>query len=309
MKKFLSFALALGLALSVAGTASAETTGDYAAGDAANGIGGSRHNLGAFGVHIIAIGATATKAVGTTEICVFCHTPHHSNTGGGPIWNRSTNATSYYTAYGTTVAGTNIASSELNGSTLACLSCHDGTIQFDLLINRPGKGMGAAGSESWSFTEDGGPWPTTCCGANDDFGILPTQTRVMLGTDLSNDHPVSVTYNAGTKASLRALNSTISQINLTDGMPSSNANIIQNRWAVAGFISDTATIQDLLRGAGRDQVECASCHDPHFSNKSWNEVNWQWSGQLNLSDDSDGLFLRRVGGNTGSGVCRTCHNK
>lgn len=96
-------------------------------------------------------------------------------------------------------------------------------------------------------------------------------------------------------------------------MRSSCGNLAQNRWAVKGFISDTATISDLLRNG---KVECSSCHDPHFRNLSWDEAEPTWSDEGGLityctagEDCSDGNFLRRIGGNTGSGVCRTCHEK
>lgn len=72
-----------------------------------------------------------------------------------------------------------------------------------------------------------------------------------------------------------------------------------------------ATINDILRGG---KVECSSCHDPHFKNESWDEVeSYTVGGGNDRNNDSgtgtDGLFQRRVGGNTGSGLCRTCHNK
>jgi hypothetical protein len=146
---------------------------------------------------------------------------------------------------------------------------------------------------------------------------LETLKSMVIGTDLSNDHPVSVAYAGGTKASLRPASTVIGSIDLAYDLSGSAAsdydgNLSQNRWAVAGFISETATIGDLLRDGN---VECSSCHDPHFSNKSWDEVDATWAlPELSTwcssnEDCSDGLFLRRVGGNSGSGLCRTCHEK
>ncbi|MBI5642710.1 MAG: hypothetical protein HY954_04465, partial [Deltaproteobacteria bacterium] len=135
---------------------------------------------------------------------------------------------------------------------------------------------------------------------------------VNIGLDLTNDHPVSVVYNAGSVAGLRAINTTISAIDLTSDLNTSattydNGNLTKNYWAVKGFVSDTATIADLLRN---NRVECSSCHDPHFNNKSWNEIDSTYAlGSADLEFESNGLFMRRVGGNTGSGVCRTCHEK
>ena len=73
----------------------------------------------------------------TTQVCVFCHTPHHGRTDTAPLWNKDNVAT--YVAYGPTLAGT---PTDVSGSSLACLSCHDGVTTFDNIINRPGKGSG-----------------------------------------------------------------------------------------------------------------------------------------------------------------------
>jgi hypothetical protein len=302
MNRLLAIALTASL-VSFAGSAMAASgsisIGTYGPGDAAGGIGQSRHNLGALGVYI--------KASDTSQICVFCHTPHHTAVPAHPLWNRSNTNAASYTAYGTTSAGTTIADGDLYGATLACLSCHDGVTTFDNLVNRPGKDTGS-GDLGWTFTEDGT--------LASDF---LTNGRLTIGPALSDDHPVSVPYTEGA-ASLRATNTNIYNINLASGLGSTDANVMQNLWAVKGYFNSDATINDLLRDnpnvTGGRAVECSSCHDPHFSNKSYDEVEWTWDGDstdgtdgAGGEPDADGLFLRRVGGNAGSGVCRTCHNK
>jgi len=292
MKRFLTLALAVAsVGFISVGTASAIDT--YNASDAANGIGNSRHNLGSVGAHIV----TAS----TTEICVFCHTPHHTNTANNlkPLWNRGSSAPASFTAYGTTIGGNSVASTDIGSTSLACLSCHDGVTTFDNLVNAPGKaGVVNGGSDrGWTF------WDAAVPGVVSDF---MTSSRLNIGLDLSNDHPVSIAYDA-TAAGLRPTDTIIADIDLTADLAASaagydNGNLLKNLWAVKGYISDTATIADLLRD---NKVECSSCHDPHFSNKSWNEADASWGGEA----DSDGTFLRRVGGNSGSGLCRTCHNK
>jgi hypothetical protein len=319
MKRLLFGIITLAMGLAVSGPASALTVTDYPAGAAANGIGNTRHNMGSFGPVI------TTNS--TTEICVFCHTPHHTNTGvsPAPLWNR-VNSAATYTAYGTTIGGSTVSS--VGSVSLACLSCHDGVTTWDTLVNAPGAGgVNSAGSNlNWRFKmpgaqpllaasidhfdpSSGGP----CNTCHILFYALPDPvTRLTIGTDLSNDHPVSVTYTTG-RAGLRATNTVISTVDLTSGLQASavsafSGNLAQNRWAVKGFISSTATIADLLRN---NKVECSSCHDPHFKNSSWDEVESKayanWCGTSELC--TDGQFLRRVGGNTGSGVCRTCHDK
>ncbi|MBI2413616.1 MAG: hypothetical protein HYV24_10460 [Deltaproteobacteria bacterium] len=333
MKNALRILLLAGVFTIACAEAHAAAVSDYPAGLAASGIASSRHNLGGFGKVL------HTNA--TTEICVFCHTPHHSNAGpgSGPLWNRSNSSSASYSGYGATIGGSSVGAP--GGATLACLSCHDGVTTFDNIVNAPGKGglsatpgvgenktwifrmpietMGAA-SQNHDFFNTALSGPGTC--ANCHSGDNPA-VRLSLGTELSNDHPVSVAYSTD-RAGLRPTNTTINAIDLTSELASSagayaSGNLAQNRWAVKGFISDTATIADLLRDG---KVECTSCHDPHFRNLSWDEVESSWTsywddGQMMQvaymyctgEACTDGNFLRRVGGNTGSGVCRTCHEK
>ena len=226
--------------------------------------------------------------------------------------------------------------STVSGASLACLSCHDGTTTFDNLVNLPGKdgitfgGSGSDSNRSWAF---GMPSPfitpnvlldhfyvggVSCddchsSGADKAQNVL----RFIVGTNLSNDHPVSVPYTT-TVASLRPVNTVIGTINISadlnaDAATAYGGNLLQNRWSVNGFITSGASISDILRDG---KVECTSCHDPHFNNLSWDETESTWADGLKTdwcNDEgeacSDGMFLRRVGGNTGSALCRTCHEK
>jgi len=327
MKKTLKGLLTIGAVLAAAGLADAASTiTDYPAGAAARGIGGTRHNLGFKG-------KVVRLYSGTTEICVFCHTPHHSNTENGlrPLWNKG-NIPTNYTAYGTTMAGTTVGS--IGSTSLACMSCHDGITTWDNIVNAPGKGGVTAGGTDydWSFRMpasifgfnspliDHFFWGTedSCseCHSGDD--LANQVQRHVIGPDLSNDHPVSIPYTS-TVAGLRPTSTVIGTIDLSGDLDAAagtafGGNLTQNRWAVNGFISNTASISDLLRDG---KVECSSCHDPHFDNLSWDEAEPTWVDGTGSTDwcsnngeqCSDGMFLRRVGGNTGSGVCRTCHNK
>ena len=123
------------------------TTSAVTPGQRTGGVVWSRHNLSAYGpvfqsqteLTTVLSSFTLAPEAGTTQVCVFCHTPHHARTDTAPLWNKDNLAT--YTSYGPTLAGT---STDVSGSSLACLSCHDGVTTFDNIINRPGKGSGAA---------------------------------------------------------------------------------------------------------------------------------------------------------------------
>lgn len=144
------------------------------------------------------------------EICLPCHTPHNAKQGAdnlAPLWNHDVTA-SVFTVYtspsGTLNAG---ALGQPAGVSKACLSCHDGTI-----------GLDAYGTNV--------PVPTMIAAGYD------------LGTDLSNDHPISFTYNT-------ALATADGELFDPAADPSGLGGTIQN---------------DLLFS---DQMECASCHDVH----------------------------------------------
>lgn len=145
------------------------------------------------------------------EICAPCHTPHNALVPQLiPLWNHTT-AAGPWSPYVDTGTGTlDAVVGQPAGVSRACLSCHDGSLAVDAF-------GGAAG--------------TTMIGtinANADFG-----------TDLTNDHPISFTYDdalATTDGELHAPSTT--------NVPSLGG-----------------TIQNTMLFGGN--LECASCHDVH----------------------------------------------
>ncbi len=205
---------ALGVALSAAVLLSATGCVAFAAG-----IVGSKHDLSSGGASQISAIAGSPE----DKVCAFCHTPHGANSSIAPLWNKGTNST-VYTMYGTTVAGNNPEGSP-NGVTKACLSCHDGVNAMNSLRNAPGSGNFNASGQNVQMQ-----------GISAGQAATMTGTPVpVLGTDLTDDHPVSITYTEG-DASLKPTTDTLTG------------------WQGAD------TIADLLRAGF---VECVSCHDPH----------------------------------------------
>lgn len=196
-------------------------------GVSAQGLLNTKHNLAA-GIGSAPSGDVKTS--GTTEVCVFCHTPHGADTTvKAPLWNRAVNVSGYTMYSSQTFDAT--AEAQPVGVSLACLSCHDGTIAFDALRNLPGPGgwnnaPSANGVTAWTFT-------------NAPDKKMPPGRITNLGTDLSNDHPISMAYT-------------------TAKSPSSTS--LTNEFAI-GFYDPPKNGLRLYEG----RVECASCHDPHRS--------------------------------------------
>ena len=147
----------------------------------------------------------STQAWSAGQICLVCHAPHNSQSTLVPLWNRRTTQATF-TMYGSPTFSA--APGQPGGASKACLSCHDGTVALD------------------SF---GGATGTT-------FLTGPT----LLGTDLSNDHPVSFLYDSALAAA-------------DGGLENPAA-------APSGLLG---TIRDDL--LFNDRMECASCHDVHNS--------------------------------------------
>jgi predicted CXXCH cytochrome family protein len=182
------------------------------------------------------------------EICVYCHTPHNNNTDiDAPLWNRST-PTGPYTMYSSTSLDMDIATSP-QGVSLACLSCHDNTIALDQIINIPPSALGS--TASGTTIENCG---TQCHVGDTPSGGLNFE-GTNIGTNLGNDHPISITYD-----------------------PSKDPNFLTASNGKVGNLP--------LYGPSQDQVECASCHNPH--------------------DNSNEPFLRIS--NENSAMCLTCHD-
>ncbi len=138
------------------------------------GIAGTKHNLSMYGP-----GEVQATVGGTTQICVFCHTPHNSSPSGA-LWNREDSGATYTTfeRHGTVLASLG----QPDGGSKLCLSCHDGTIAVGSLLNLPGA-SGLAGTIEMSGVRTDAP-----AGA-----LLPTSPG-NITTDLSDDHPVSFIY-------------------------------------------------------------------------------------------------------------------
>ena len=238
----------------------------FASASQAQGIAGTKHNLS----------STSTQTIrttdGTGEICVFCHTPHGADTAvAAPLWNRAQTAATF-TVYSS--SSLDSIPGQPTGTSLACLSCHDGTVAFDAIRNLPGSGgfNAAAPSAGWTFV-----------GA-DPGNLMPAAGITNLGTDLSNDHPISMLYDSARSPSSGSASQTAGfRLAVTTGTKRCVGNPVPADCNVDGALPLSS---DSI-GSGANYVQCTSCHDPHRSDTP--------------------TFLRKS--NVGSALCLTCHVK
>ncbi len=133
-------------------------------------------------------------------LCRFCHTPHRASQTIA-LWNRDLSPQTYDLYESSTL---DAAVGQPTGTSRLCLSCHDGTIALSDVNRHP---------ESLS-----------------ELG--PVEGRVLLGTDLSDDHPISFVYDEG----LVARN---------------------------GELVPPSSLTGDVRLDRSGEVQCTSCHDPH----------------------------------------------
>lgn len=157
----------------------------------------SPHNLSAAGPGLV-------KATTESEICIFCHTPHHASPVQ-PLWNRSLPVSAYKTYTSNSLKA---LPGQPTGSSKLCLSCHDGTIALGSVISRS--------------------QPIHIAGG---ITTLPPG-KSNLGTDLSDDHPISFVYDAA--------------------LVSKNPKLRDPRSLPGRVMLDR-----------ENNVQCTTCHEPH----------------------------------------------
>ena len=173
-------------------------------------------------------------------LCEVCHAPHNAAKGAAqliPLWGHQTTGATF-THYSS--ATLNATVGDPSGVSLACLSCHDGTVAIN----------------NFGSTSNGTAYVTG---------------QAKLEADLSNDHPISFTYDTAL----------------------ANAD---------GYLWDPSTVVPLLGGKTIAQamlvggtVQCSSCHDVHR--------------QKGTSGSSQMLLVISGPSGAGSKLCLTCHNK
>ena len=143
----------------------------------------------------------------TGEICIVCHTPHNADmtVATAPLWNHEVTVFTPYVLYSSSTL--NAVVGQPGDESKLCLSCHDGTVALENF-------GGATG------------------GTNFVTGTA------LVGTDISDDHPISFTYDAA--------------LTTADGG-------LHNPVTTNSGLGGTITVDMLFS----NRLECASCHDVH----------------------------------------------
>ncbi|GAB4177882.1 MAG: cytochrome c3 family protein [Rhodocyclaceae bacterium] len=144
-------------------------------------------------------GPGSFRAPEPVGLCAYCHTPHNASPQRG-LWNRALSGATYQLYESSTLKA---QVKQPTGASRLCLSCHDGTLAMGTLRVAPVQ-------------------PT--------LGVL-TGTAVV-GTDLSDDHPVSFVYDSVLAA---------------------------NR----GELTDPLALPKAVRPDHQGELQCTSCHDAH----------------------------------------------
>jgi hypothetical protein len=164
-------------------------------------------------------------------VCSPCHAAHHTDPAQlVPLWVHAT-STANFTMYDSPTMDATVGTTP-TGASLACLSCHDGTVAINASI--------------------GNPAPTN--GVFIDAGA-------QIGPDLHTTHPISFTYDAALAALDGGLeNPTTYKIGDTKSVLTvNNAPVPATGWS--GTTLSGKTIQNAL--LINNQMQCSSCHDVH----------------------------------------------
>ncbi|MGE5552300.1 MAG: cytochrome c3 family protein [Betaproteobacteria bacterium] len=161
------------------------------------------------------------------EVCVYCHTPHHANQAQGALWNRPAQVTTYTVYSSPTLDST---PGQPGRSSKLCLSCHDGTIAVDAVINAPQYHTESAGvhgtmiyPRKQSLIDCGSCHQPEFATWFGDFSLTYFNNSLQAG------HPVGITY--GNDPKLVPLP--------PDGKFPNGVRVLEGK------------------------VECLSCHNPH----------------------------------------------
>lgn len=141
----------------------------------------TRHNLSNWNPILGAVKAAGTT-LRDTEVCIFCHTPHNTDSAQAPLWNHEDTSATFQMASSANVkpGRTSLAGSQPTGISKKCLSCHDGTVAIGAIRPNPRGNIAMQG------------------GGADSGNRLDSSNAGYIGTDLAKGHVISFDYYSAT---------------------------------------------------------------------------------------------------------------
>ena len=248
----------------------------------------TKHNLGTSS-------PGSTKASSEDAICVFCHTPHGANSQtGAPLWNKNLSGQTYTPYSSGSIDAIDVG--QPDGKSKLCLSCHDGTLAIGAVVNMRGSGPGSGPVGMVGAAGDG----SMPAGSGTNSGF----TRD-LGVDLSNDHPVSFTYNDATA--------------VKDG----ELRLPSNESHIGNQSSGVKPTFPLENSTAANQMQCTTCHDPHIkgvdaptgtSVSEANNIKFLRAPRFQMSNPdglgfNDGTYNSNGDATAGDILCLGCHDR
>lgn len=196
---------------------------------------GSKHDFTGLNQRagVVAMSGVAFSDYGNP--CVYCHLPPEkagvdsSEIGGIPGWNRFQPAANGYALYDSRTLDNKVKTP--SPISLLCLSCHDGTMAVDMTVFKP-DGFNSAQDSALHMRLNGGNDLMNCGKCHNGVAAHSIEIK-HLGTDLQNDHPISMNYGGLTP-------------NDQDYWPPDNE---------YGFANGVKLYEN--------RVECATCHNVH----------------------------------------------
>jgi predicted CXXCH cytochrome family protein len=159
----------------------------------------TKHNLSVSGPGPV-------KSATEDRICVFCHAPDRTSQPLPFLWNKKISR-AHYIPYQSSTLYAEVG--QPTGTSKLCLSCHDGTIALGAILKgRRGGEVPFKGGSRFI------PW------------------RAKIGTDLSDDHPISFVYD--------------------------NALAARN-----GELANPDTLGRKVKLDANRELQCTTCHDAH----------------------------------------------
>lgn len=223
--------------------------------------------------NLSASGPGENKATTESEICVFCHTPHTSK-AKSQLWNRQDPGLTY-TLYNSLVSSTlHALPGQPDGSSILCLSCHDGTIALGKVLSRP---------REITFSHG--------------ITTMPTG-KSNLSKDLSNDHPISFEYGSA----LSAINPEIKDPSTLSGLVKLENGKMQ---CTSCHDPHKNMTTNFLVATTENSTLCLNCHQTEYwSTSSHRTSNATWNGQGSNPWQHTPKEYNTVAKN----ACESCHS-